>query len=49
MRFSEFPWQHPLEDPVSDDQRMKQDRSKVSEERQEKKVGEYGVRQSVRN
>src|SRR5437879_8984961 len=38
------PWRHPLQDSVPHDQRVKQDRTKVSEERQEKEVGEDGVR-----
>jgi hypothetical protein len=38
------PWHHPLQDSVPHDQRVKQYRPKVSDERQEKEVGKDGVR-----
>ena len=37
------PRRHPLEESVPHDQRVKQDRPKVSDERQEKQVREDGV------
>src|SRR5439155_11318959 len=38
------PWRHPLQDSIPHDQRVKQDRPKVSDERQEKEVCKHGVR-----
>src|SRR5208283_5732722 len=41
---SNVPGRHPFQDSVSHDQRVKQDRTEVSEECQEKKVCQNGVR-----
>jgi hypothetical protein len=38
------PWRHPLHDPVPHNLRVKQNRPKVSRERQEKEIGEDRVR-----
>src|SRR6516162_11168743 len=38
------PRRHPFQDSVPHDQRVKQDRTKVSEERQEEEIGKDGMR-----